>query len=248
MRIKGALHMHSTLSRDGSLTIPELAAWYGRKGYSFIGLTEHSEDMDARKTEILREEGAKNSSPKFCVIAGIEFSSAGGLHIPAIGVAELIEAESILEIIREIRRRGGFAVLAHPKRIGWKAPPEILKAVDAVEIWNIIYDGKYLPSLRSLQEYRRMRAVNPALLAVAGHDFHRPNSFYDLAIEMEVQELSRETVLENLRQGAYTIRSRFFRADPQARTTWANATSLQVMSPALRVLRGVRSLFLRWSS
>jgi hypothetical protein len=248
MRIKGALHLHSTLSRDGTLTIAELAEWYLHKGYQFIALTEHAEDLDDLKTQTLRQDSAKNSSPRFCVIPGIEFSCAGGMHIPGIGVSDLVAEEDPLRIIDEIHKQDGFAILAHPKRIGWECSSEVLLAVDAVEIWNIDYDGKYLPAARALRGYRRMQAINPKLLAVASHDFHRKDSFHDLAIEMDVSELSRDTILRNLRQGCYAMKSRFFRADPHARTAWAMVASVQLMTPLLEALRNARALLIRWSS
>jgi len=93
-----------------------------------------------------------------------------------------------------------------------------------------------------------MKSVNPRLLAIASHDFHRKDSYYDVGIEMDVPELSREAILHQLRQGSYTMKSRFFCADPCGRINWVNAASVQMLSPALKVLRNARALLSRWSS
>jgi hypothetical protein len=207
-------------------------------------LTEHSEDLDDLKTRTLRQDSAENSSQQFCVIPGIEFSCVGGHHIPGIGVTDLIADKDPLRVTDEIHKRDGFAILAHPKRVGWECSPEVLMAIDAVEIWNISSDGKYLPAARALRAYRKMQAINPKLLAVAAHDFHRKDSFYDLAMETDVSALSPDAILNSLRQGHYEIRSRFFRTDPHAQFTWLKAASLELLSSQLGALRKARSMLL----
>lgn len=248
LHIKGALHIHSTLSRDGTLSIAELVRWYGSKGYQFLAMSEHSEDLDDSKAQMLQQASAENSSKEFCVIPGIEFSCDDGIHIPALGVVNLVPTKNPVEVIEEIHRRDGFAVLAHPRRIKWKCPEEVLRAIDAVEIWNIGYDGKYLPSAQALRAFQKMSQINPKLLAVASQDFHQTGGFYDVALEMDVGLLNPAGILTALRKGRYQIASRFFRTDPQARLSWKRNASLHLISWQLHYLRRARQFFLRWSS
>jgi predicted metal-dependent phosphoesterase TrpH len=248
MRIKGALHVHSTLSNDGTLTFAELAAWYRPRGYQFVAIGEHSQDMDAAKVEILKKQCAENSGAQFCMIPGIEFSCQGGLHIFGVGATELTAQMDPVAVAEAIHTQGGFVILAHPQRYQWKCSPEVLLAVDAVEIWNVCYDGKYLPSFQAPRKFRTMQKVNPALLGVAGHDFHRRPSFYDVGIEMDAEALSREDLLARLRQGAYRIRSRFFRAEPQLQFSWTQAACFQLLGRQLAALRKARNLLLRVTS
>ena len=248
MRIRGALHVHSKLSRDGTMTIAELAHWYRRNGYQFLAIGEHAEDLNEASLRALREQSTENSNDGFCVIPGIEFAGNGDIHILGIGVARLIREKDPLAVIEGVHKQGGFAILAHPKRIGWECPPQVLLAVDAAEIWNVGYDGKYLPSAQALSGFRRMQEINPKLLAVASHDFHRTSSFYDVAIDMEVASLSPGTILRNLQQGCYGIRSRFFRADSSARLSRPKLVSLRLLAGQLTNLRRARSVLLRWSS
>ncbi len=248
MRVRGALHVHSKLSRDGTMTIAELVHWYRRNGYQFLAMGEHAEDLDEAKVQALREQSIENSDDGFCVIPGIEFADNGDIHILGIGVVRLIRQKDLLATVEEIHQQGGLAILAHPKRIGWECPADVLLAVDAVEIWNVGYDGKYLPSVQALSGFRRMQQVNQKLLAVASHDFHRTASFYDVATEMEVASLSSGTILRNLQQGCYGIQSRFFRADPAARLSLAKRVSLHLLSHQLNHMRKARTALLRWSS
>ncbi len=246
MRIRGALHVHSTLSRDGTMTIAELVEWYRRKGYQFLAMGEHAEDLDEAKARELENQSVEND--QFCVIPGIEFANNGDIHILGIGVVRLIREKDPLTVIEGIHEQGGLAVLAHPKRIRWECPANVLLAVDAAEIWNVGYDGKYLPSVKALSGFRRMQKINPKLLAVASHDFHRTASFYDVAVEMDMESLTREGILRNLRQGRYAIRSRFFRADSGAQLSQMEALALRVLSHPLSNMRKARSFFLRFSS
>jgi|HubBroStandDraft_6_1064221.scaffolds.fasta_scaffold131521_3 hypothetical protein len=244
MRIRGALHVHSKLSRDGTLTIAELVDWYRGNGYQFLAMGEHAEDLDERKEQELSQQSMANSNDRFCVIPGIEFAGNNDIHIVGIGAACLIRGRDPVEVAREIHGQGGFAVLAHPKRIGWTCPSNVLLAVDAAEIWNVGYDGKYLPSPKAMGGFRRMQQVNPKLLAVASHDFHRTASFYDVAIEMDVPSLHPEAILTNLKQGVYRIRSAFFNCDPEARMSGTKRALLRHLSQQLTNMRKARTALL----
>jgi predicted metal-dependent phosphoesterase TrpH len=248
MRVRGALHVHSTFSHDGTLAIADLVRWYRDHGYHFIALGEHAQDLDEVQVRVLTEQSSQFSSAEFCVIPGIEFPCRGGLHIVGIGATSLLRDFEPTRVIEAIHEQDGYAVLAHPKRNDWRCPSDVLLSADAAEIWNVAYDGKFLPSPQSLIGFKHTRQVNPGLLAVAGHDFHRKAGFYDVAIEMEVASLSAAAVLGNLRYGRFTIRARFFRCSAQADFSSFQASRLLFLSWQISGLRAVRDLLLRLSS
>lgn len=245
MRIRGALHVHSTLSRDGTMTIAELARYFKDKGYQFLAMGEHGEDLNEAKVQALREQSAANSDKRFCVIPGIEFAVTRQMHIVGIGIVDLIQPENPIYVAEQIREHGGMSILAHPKRLGWDCPAEVLLALDAAEIWNIGYDGKYLPSEKALSAFQRMLQVNPNLFAVASHDFHRTASFYDVAIEMKVPALSCHSIVQQLKCGAYRVRSTFFSCNPKGHVSVAEAALVRHISGRLEKLRKARSTFAR---
>jgi hypothetical protein len=245
VRIKGALHVHSILSRDGTMTMAELAKYFKGKGYQFLAMGEHAEDLDETKIQTLREQSAANSDDQFCVIPGIEFAVSREIHIVGIGTINLVHQENPVHVARQIRAQGGMPILAHPKRFGWDCPPEVLLAVDAVEIWNIGYDGKYLPSAKALPAFGRMQQVNPKLLAIASHDFHRTASFYDVAIEMVTPIISPDPILQNLKRGAYRVRSAFFSSDSHGDVSAAGAALVRHVSDRLEKIRKARASFAR---
>lgn len=244
MRVKGALHVHSRLSRDGTMSIDELVRYYRQNGYQFLAMGEHGEDLDESKLQALRELSAQNTTDEFCVIPGIEFAATSNIHIVGIGITNLIQANDPLDCAKAIREQHGFAVLAHPKRMGWECRADVLLSVEGVEIWNVGYDGKYLPSPKALSGFRRMQQINPKLLAVASHDFHRAASFYDVAIEMDVPLISAEVILRNLHGGMYSIRSLFFRADPRAQLSKMKIASMWLASQQLSQMRKLRTALL----
>ena len=246
MRIKGALHVHSILSHDGTMTIAELAAWYRNKGYQFIAIGDHSQDLDEAAVEIMKQQSAENSDAGFLVIPGIEFSCQGGIHIFGMGVTRLMAEIDPVRVSEGIRAHDGFSVLAHQARLRWECSAELLLAVEAAEFWNVSYDGKYLPSFKAAGALRKMQLVNPKLRPVAGHDFHRKPTFYDVGIEMEVDILGRDQILAFMRCGAYQITSRFFRADPKSKISGAKSVFLYLMSRPLAAARTARNALSRW--
>jgi predicted metal-dependent phosphoesterase TrpH len=135
VRIRGALHVHSTFSHDGTLTIAELGRLYARRGFQFIAIGEHSQDMDAEKVRELVEQSPSASNAGLLIVSGIEFTcSTPGMHILGVGARDVAPDADPLTAARIIREHGGFAVLAHPGRFGWSCPAELLAEIKAVEI------------------------------------------------------------------------------------------------------------------
>ena len=247
MRVRGALHVHSRLSHDGTLTVAEVADFYRAKGYHFVAMGEHSQDMAEEEVQELVRDCARNSGEDFCLIPGIEFTCRKGVHVLGAGCVALTQESEPAAVARHVRAHGGFAVVAHPSRYQWECSSDLLQAVDAIEIWNLAYDGKFLPGAQALRVFAEIRKVNPGLLAVAGHDLHRVAGFYDVSVEMEVNRLCPEAVLENLHNAAYCIRSRFFSSSPHGSFSPWNVFVLRLLSRQLGRLRSARDLVVRWS-
>lgn len=246
VRIKGALHVHSELSHDGLLTIAELAGFYRGHGFDFIAIGEHSQDIGQEKAELLIDSCRKVSSDSFLAIPGIEYTCAiPGMHILGVGAVGVTEDRDPVRACRLIHEYGGWAVLAHPKRFGWTCASEVVKEIDAVEVWNVGYDGKFLPPAPAIRALREMRAINPKLLAVGSHDLHRQPGFYDLGVEMEVDSLGANSVLDNLRKGNYVMRSRFLDFDSLFRLGAVDSLYVRVIGPQLQRLRKLRNLAYR---
>lgn len=241
MRIKAALHVHSTLSHDGTLTLAKLAELYRDRGYQLVAMGEHSQDMDREKIAHLIGECATHSGPGFLMLPGIEFSCRPeGLHILGIGATELAEDGDPVRVAAHVRASGGFCVLAHPSRQRWQHSRELVATIDAAEIWNIAYDGKFLPQTQALSQFRKMQAVNPGLLALAGHDLHRTVGYYDLGVLLEVESLTREQVFGALRRGSYRVSSRFFASDARGTASLPSKLSLGLFGGVLHAARKMR--------
>jgi hypothetical protein len=217
MLIKGALHIHSLASNDGQLSLPRIAVLYRNRGFQFICIAEHCEDMTEHKIAMLRQKAESLSSRDFCIIGGIEYSCKDKLHIVGVGCERLLDTSNPVRLVRDIRAAGAFAVLAHPRRIRWNCSPDLGAVLNAVEVWNVRYDGKYLPSPRALDFFNRMKARNPKLLAAVGDDLHGVRGFYPLSIHMSVDSLDRESILRELVWGRYQISSSSFRASAVSR-------------------------------
>jgi hypothetical protein len=245
MRLKGALHVHSTLSHDGTMSIAELADWYRSRGYDFFALGEHSQDMDAERIRQMEEESAQHSDNRFLIIPGLEYSCRGGIHLFSLGsTLEILDVDPVA-VANQTRRTGAFVILAHPSRMKWNFPVEVIKAVNAAELWNVGYDGKYLPPFGALSAFRRMHEVNPELLAIGGQDLHRRRGFYDLAVTVQASGLDSLAILSSMHAGDYEVTSRFFRFSPHARFSPVKVASLWFFSWQLAALRGARGLFQR---
>jgi hypothetical protein len=216
MLVKGALHIHSLASNDGELSLPGIADLYRSRGFQFICMAEHSEDMTEQKIAMSRQKAEYLSGPDFCIIGGIEYSCKDKLHIVGLGCERLLDQSNPVRLVRDIRAAGGFAVLAHPRRVRWNCSPDLAGVLNAVEVWNVRYDGKYLPCPQAMDFFNRMKVLNPKLLAAVGDDLHGLGGFYPLSIHLSVASLDRESVLRELIGGRYHIGSPSFRASARS--------------------------------
>jgi len=227
MRLKGALHVNSTLPHDGTMTIAELAEWCITRGHQFIAIGEHSRETSGGKVEILKGQSTDHTRDGLGIIPGIEYSCGGGIHIPGRGALGLTRERDPVVVVEETCAYGGLAILAHPYRYNWTCAPELLRAVNAVEIRNVGYDGKYLPSARAPGALRR---INLELLAIAGQDLLRKPACNDVAAQREAECPALEEIRSNLRRGDYIIKSRFFQTKGRPRLSSLKAALLRVAS------------------
>jgi len=134
---KVGLHIHTTVS-DGVKTPSEAAKIYKEAGFDAIALTDHWQYHQDDTTEGLN------------IISGCEYNLGGSdsiegvMHIVGVGMSEkpnLTPENNPQEVVDEIKRAGGLAILAHP---AWSLNTidsvKDINGFDAVEIYNSVSD------------------------------------------------------------------------------------------------------------
>lgn len=137
-RLKINLHLHTTDS-DGRLPPEEAAAVYQAAGYDVVAITDHWKYTASGRIGGLR------------ILSGAEYNIGGGdgaggvFHILGLGCQSepgLKKEDGPQAILREIRRCGGLAVLAHP---AWSLNTVCqlgeLAGIEATEIYNSVSDA-----------------------------------------------------------------------------------------------------------
>lgn len=239
--MNGILHLHSDWSHDGEWPLEKLAAAARATSLGFLGMTEHSESMDAGRMERYVALCRKISVDGLLVLPGIEFDCGGGLHILGIGVTGFAPLEDPLEVVRHIRAQGGISILAHPLRVAYEIPEGLELHLDGVEVWNLPYDSRFLPNPSSLRMYNRIRSRRrERLLAFCGHDFHRRRLYARPRIAVPGQVSSGDHLLAALREGRFTCGSRLVRIrpdDPYPRWKIRSLDRARTLYEAARALR-----------
>jgi len=219
-----AIHAHSEWSNDGRWPLLTLARLFASLGYRGVLMSEHDRDFDEDRWVAYQQECGRASSSRFLVIPGIEYSSADNLiHVPTWGDLPFLgEGLDTTMMLREVRARGGVAVLAHPSRqAAWKTyREEWSRYLLGVEIWNLKYDG-YAPSTDGIELWRQ----HPSLMPFAALDFHRARHIFPLAIEIRVNaSLTRQSVQAALQEKE--CRSIAFRSPAETFTRGRRGQSL----------------------
>lgn len=239
---RGALHAHTTLSHDGTMSLDQLVSFLKGKGYHFLGLTEHSYDLTADDMAGLEREAAAISDDSFLVIPGVEFRCVANVDIIGYGVTALTDTDDPMTVIEHIHTYGGVAVLAHPLVRNYPLDLNWIARLDGWEIWNVSNEGKYLPQLRTLKKYREYLRQCPDLKSFAGLDLHRTASFYPLATVVG-GKLDRTSILATLRAGDFSIDSPYFVGDSRGTAGFAYGARLIAATGLFNGIRRVRGLF-----
>ena len=134
---KVGLHIHTTVS-DGVKTPAEAAKIYKDALFDAIALTDHWQYHGDDTIEGLK------------IISGCEYNLGGSdsikgtMHIVGVGTKEnpvLTRESTPQQVVDEIKRAGGLAILAHP---AWSLNTidsvKDIKGFDAVEIYNSVSD------------------------------------------------------------------------------------------------------------
>ena len=112
-----------------------------------------------------------------------------------------------IEVLRRWTNEASFVVLAHPVRNHFEVDDGLLGEVDGLEVWNQQYEGKRVPRVRSLHLFSELRNTKSNLIATGGVDFHRKEHFGAPTVTLDVAEFTEDTILEKLKNGAFTVSS-----------------------------------------
>jgi hypothetical protein len=239
MRLKGALHLHTTLSHDGKLSLDELVAFLKSRGYAFICITEHSYDIDKSDMESLTEKCLKMSSREFMIIPGIEFRCHDDIDILGYGVTEPIDSENPATVIAHIRKHHGVPVLAHPTVRDYPLERDWVVLLDGAELWNN-QEGKFLPQARTFKRIWEFQSWQPSLKVFFGLDLHRPGPYFPIATVIESPENSRNEILKALADGRFTLDSPYLKLDSSGKIGIFVKAYIFIGSAILNMIRKLR--------
>jgi hypothetical protein len=161
---RGAVHVHTTRS-DGSGTVDEVAAAAARAGLRFVVVTDHGDGTGPPLAPAYRS--------GVLVIDGVEISTTHGHYLAfGLGQAPYRLAGDAADVVEDVRRLGGFGVVAHPDSPkpalswrDWEAPVDGLEWFNLDSAWR---DDSSLRLARALVYYPIRPVPSMALLADDG--------------------------------------------------------------------------------
>jgi len=210
---RGLIHIHTTYSYDGTLSLPDFVHLVKSRHYDFIILTEHAEDYDDKKMQLLVNECSNVSDDAFIAIPGLEFN-INGIHILGIGIENYFQETEPEELIRKIHENNGLAILAHT--IDYTTIPYAkVKGVDLIEIWNPRYGERLAPSRASLKVLHEFRTIKKTYSATGGLDLHTIKDLVPLYQRVFSDRLTRSDILNSLKGGEFTTTNGFIELPPQ---------------------------------
>ncbi len=183
------MHVHTKYSLDGKGEPREFVEIAKLKGLSGIAITDHNEIEGALEAK----EYSKDMD--FLVIVGEEISTTCG-HILAYNIKEKIERErEPKEIVKEIKRQGGFAVVAHPDRIPSGISSKIVRTLDVSGIEAL--NGATVPH-KNRGANKLAHELNLGI--IGGSDSHKPKDIGAAYTVFEGTSLGVYDIQQHIRQ------------------------------------------------
>ena len=122
------LHVHSRRSYDSLATPRAILRTAKKVGLEGLAITDHNTIAGA--LDVSKE----NSDKEFLVIVGAEIKTDMGDMI-GLFLTDEIKSRRSIEVVEEIERQGGLAVLPHPFR-GQRFDDELVSKVGLIEAYN----------------------------------------------------------------------------------------------------------------
>lgn len=149
------LHIHSSYSFDSYSKVSDILKNAKKKGLGGLAITDHNTIKGSLE--------ALKSSDDQIIICGSEIGTEIG-DIIGLFINEEIKSRLSFEVIDEINDQGGLAVLAHPFKRRKSLNEEIIKKIDAIEVFN--------SRAAKTNENARKIADDYGLPVTAGSDSH----------------------------------------------------------------------------
>jgi predicted metal-dependent phosphoesterase TrpH len=242
-RFKGALHVHTNLSHDGLLSVEELRNLFSSHGFKFVCLCDHSQDVSSEKWNEIMRLSEENSDREFVFIPGLEYTCHDEIHIMGIGLSSLITETEPGIVVDAIREQGGIAILSHPTKKDYDFDSNWIRRLDGAEIWNLAYDGKFLPQIKSIRKFNEFRLANPKLMAFFGLDLHQRGGFFDHYFDVESVALSPSEIVSSMKSGKFSCKSGAFHIEPHSDFTTFEKNLIRVGNTILNPIRQARRVY-----
>lgn len=158
------LHIHTRYSSCSNLKPENILRRAKEKGLDGIAVTDHNSIRGALETSAL------NKDRYFEVIIGEEIDTDKG-EVLAYHIKEEIKPGKFEKVVKEIKKQGGIAVIAHPYAVGLigrkKATIDaVVKDIDAIEGFN----ARSFFAFENIQAQIKAREMD--LPMTAGSDAH----------------------------------------------------------------------------
>jgi hypothetical protein len=192
----GDNHSHSVYS-DGSGSIHDNCTSARNKGLSFLTATDHNSlsqkaDMDLENSE------------DFVALTGQEVTSSYG-HSLAYNISSLIDwtktPQLMIDSVRANNNGAGMLFLAHPYYPGLEWKDWSVQNNNGIEVWNGFYTGKDPVNANAQAKWDELNRQGRHLQGLANSDAHNPGKVGDPHIKAYLPALSKENILEAIRQG-----------------------------------------------
>ena len=216
------MHMHSTFSYDGKVSLEDLREQLIQVGVSFACMSEHTDELKSEQAAAFVAKCRELSGGGFIFVPGFEVPYREA-HILMFGATDFLGQFADETELQAWRVITPLVILAHPIRNKFIVDKIMNDVIDGVEIWNQQYDGKRVPRTEAYALLERLRKDNPNLIATGGLDYHRREHLTYPRVSIELEALSESAIIAALKQGSFTFGDQSLQV--HSHEPWADAYS-----------------------
>ena len=197
------MHIHSKV-QEGDLSIPELAELHRQRGYDFICITDHLDNLTETRYREYSDLCKSLSDERFLCLYGVEGVTRSGPHLMAISPSEFVPLTAIdfRTAVKLVQESGGVAVLAHPTVEEVDETRDI--PLDGVEVWNGAKDG-WGPNSALLRALGVVQGSGQPRAGFGGPDAHSAAHLFRVETILETERVDVASVSACLRSGKFSL-------------------------------------------
>jgi predicted ATP-grasp superfamily ATP-dependent carboligase len=235
---RGIIFVEENATDKLSVSVGVMRETLEKRGFRFVFMAVPAATMTPQAAVKFVDLCDRECTEQFLVIPGLEYSFSD-LHILALGIREALEVSSAIDLIRQVRKKGGMAIWSRVRPGDIPNYPDLVDELNGVMIWNVNKHGPYGPDPILLDEYAAATERSPYLGAFMSMDPFSAGGSRRASIRVYAGNFNETGIISAMENGLFRLSGIFFSARADRLNFFVYRAFAQFVDVVVHWFRGV---------